>query len=128
MQCIYWHTSQKHYSWKNFHTVCFWHTTYFYLIQNFSKNKWRSGTSLPASFSGWFLKENISFVIFCYLADFRCLVAFTSIDIGQYVCCNCLSGCIVINFEMKLIFLIKSLFQEKNSIRKFKYLENKTSF
>ena len=30
----------------------------------FLKNKKRSGTRFPASFSAWFIKENISFVIF----------------------------------------------------------------
>ena len=43
--------------------------------------KW-SGTSLPASFSAWFLKKNIS--------KFHCLIAFTSRNVGQYVYCNCL--------------------------------------
>ena len=56
----------------------------------FSKNKKRSGTSFPASFSAWFLKENISLVLLYYLTKFHCLVAFTSWDIGQYVYCNCL--------------------------------------
>ena len=56
----------------------------------FLKRKRRSGTSLPASFSAWFFKENISLVIFFYLTKFQCLVAFTSWDIGQYVYCNSL--------------------------------------
>ena len=56
----------------------------------FLKNKERSGTSFPASFSAWFLKKNISLVIFFYLTEFQCLVAFTSWDIGQYVYCNSL--------------------------------------
>ena len=56
----------------------------------FLKNKKRSGTSLSASFSAWFLKKNISVVIFYYLTKFQCLVAFTSWDIGQFVYCNCL--------------------------------------
>ena len=56
----------------------------------FLKNKKRSGTSLPTSFSTWFLKKNISVVIFSYLTKFQCLVAFNSWDIGQYVYCNCL--------------------------------------
>ena len=46
--------------------------------------------SLPASFSAWSLKTNISAVIFYYLTKFQCLFAFTSRDIGQYVYCNCL--------------------------------------
>ena len=35
----------------------------------FKKNKKRSGTSLPALFSTWFLKKSISFVIFYLLPD-----------------------------------------------------------
>ena len=41
-------------------------------------------TSLPASFSAWFLKKNIPIVMFYYLTNFHCLLAFTSWDIGQY--------------------------------------------
>ena len=55
----------------------------------FLQNKKRSGTSLPASFSIWFVKKNLSIVIFYYLTKFHCLVVFTSWDIGQYVQCNC---------------------------------------
>ena len=55
----------------------------------FSKNKKRSGTNLPVSFSAQFLKKNISQeVVFYKQTKFRCLVAFTSWDIGQYVYCN----------------------------------------
>ena len=54
------------------------------------KNKKRSGTSFPASFSAWFLKKNIYVVIFYYLTKLQCLVAFTSWDTGQYVYRNCL--------------------------------------
>ena len=53
----------------------------------FLKNKSRAGTSLPASFSARFLKKNISFVIFYYLAKCHCLVVFTLRDVGQYVYC-----------------------------------------
>ena len=56
----------------------------------FQKSNKRSGTILSASFSAWFLKKNISIVIFFYLTKFQCLVAFTSWDIGQYVYCNSL--------------------------------------
>ena len=55
----------------------------------FIKNKKRSETSLPASFSAWFLKKNISVVIYYYLTKSECLVPFTLWDIGQYVYCNC---------------------------------------
>ena len=56
------------------------HATFLYIMQR---------TSPPASFSAWFLKENLSLIIFYYMAKFHCLVAFTSCDIGQYVYCNC---------------------------------------
>ena len=62
----------------------------FTLCSTFLKNKKRPGTSLPASFFVWFLKKNISFVIFYLLTKFHCLVAFNSRDIEQYVSCNCL--------------------------------------
>ena len=96
------------YLWINslkFYTVCFYcnpswglskyigtklQTTCIYLIKTFLKNKKRSGTILPVSFSVWFLKKNISLVIFYYLTKFKCLVVFTSWDIGQYVYRNCL--------------------------------------
>ena len=72
-------------------------TTCIYLIKKTKKknkkrsgNKKKSGTSLPAPFSAWFLKKNISLVIFFYLTIFQCLVAFTSWDIGKYVYCNSL--------------------------------------
>ena len=45
----------------------------------FLKNKKRSGTSLLTSFSAWFLKKNISAVIFSYLIKFQCLVAFNQL-------------------------------------------------
>ena len=67
--------------------------------------------------------------MFYYLTKFHCLIAFTSWDIGQYVYCNCLSVCDVINFEINLLFLIKLFFNmTKNSWQKFKYIENEKSF
>ena len=36
----------------------------FTIYKAFLKNKKRPGTSLPASFLAWFLKKNISFVLF----------------------------------------------------------------
>ena len=62
----------------------------FIYLKAFLKNKKRSGTSFPASFSAWFLKRNIALVIFLYLEKFQCLFTFASWDIGQYVCCNSL--------------------------------------
>ena len=54
----------------------------------FLKNKKTSGTSLPVSFSAWFLKKYVFLVMFCCLTKVHCLVTFTSWDIGQYVYCN----------------------------------------
>ena len=88
-----------------FYTVCFYcmpnwglskyfetelQTTCFYLLNAFSENKKRSGTSFSHPFSAWFLKENISLAIFYYLTQFNYLVTFTSWDIGQYVYWGCL--------------------------------------
>ena len=62
----------------------------FYLKLNiFKKQKW-PWISLLASFSAWFLKKNISLVIFYYLTKFQCPVAFTLWDIGDYIYWNCL--------------------------------------
>ena len=50
------------------------------LYKAFLKNKKISGTSLPASFPVWFLKKNISYVVFYDLTKLNCLIAFTSWD------------------------------------------------
>ena len=60
----------------------------FILYKAFLKNKKRSRTSLPASFSDWLLKSNIAHVMFYWLIKFRYLIAFSSWDIAQYVYCN----------------------------------------
>ena len=66
--------------------------------------------SLPVLFSAWFLKKNI-YVIFCYLTKFRCLVAFTLWDIGQYVYWLCfLTRLWRHKFWDNLIFRIKPFF------------------
>ena len=51
----------------------------------FSKDKKKPRTRLPAPFSAWFLKKNISLVVFYYLTKFHCLVAFTLLGIGLFV-------------------------------------------
>ena len=56
----------------------------------FLKNKKRSGTSLPASFSLHGFWRKIFLVLLFYLTKFQCLAAFASWDIGQYVYCNSL--------------------------------------
>ena len=55
----------------------------------FFKKKKKSEISLPASFSAWFLKKNISVIFYC-LTKFQCMVIFTLWDIRQYVYCSCL--------------------------------------
>ena len=62
----------------------------FTLYKALLKNKKRSGISFPTTFSAWFLKKNISRVKFYYQTKIHCLVAFTLLDIAQYVYCNCL--------------------------------------
>ena len=88
--------------------------------KTFLKNKKRSGTSLSALLSAWFLKKIISVVIFYYLTTFKCLDVFTSWDIGQYVYCSCL---------LTRLLLQKFWNEPTKMLRqKLKYLENKKSF
>ena len=58
--------------------------------RTFLKNKTRSRTFLPSSFSALVLNKNIYLVIFYYLIKFHSLVTFTSWDIGKYRYYNCL--------------------------------------
>ena len=44
--------------------------------------------SFTASFSAWFLKKSLSYFISYWLTKFYCLIAFTSWDVGQYMCYN----------------------------------------
>ena len=84
-------------------------TCYYLYKAFFLKKKKRSGTSLPASFSGLFLKRNIFFIMFLEMTKFHCLVAFISWNMGQYVYCNCLfpivNVCYLLNVFAK-IFVI----------------------
>ena len=62
--------------------------------------------------------------------QFHCLIAFSSeiLDIIR-TAVICLPDCDVINFEINLIFRIKSFFcKTKKSRQKSKYLENEKSF
>ena len=95
-----------------------WRTLAFTSHKAFLKNKKRSGTSLPASFSAWLFKENIYLVIFYSLIKFDCLVAFTSWEIGKYVHCNCLPSCEILIFEINLVFLIKPFFPDDHKVKK----------
>ena len=81
----------------------------------FLKSRKRSGTSLRASVSAWFLKKKFSLVILYKLTKFNCLVAFALWDIGQYVYCNCLITRMWRHFEINFIFLIQpfSLHEQK---------------
>ena len=85
-----------------------------------------SGNIFSTTFHKWFFKKNIFRVIF-YWPDFIFWLPL-SWDIGQYFL-SIVSWpvCHVINFEIKLIFLIK-LFLTKKSRQNFKYIENKKSF
>ena len=108
---IYWNSASDH--------------LLFHHIEIFKKKKKRSGTNLPASFSAWFLKKNISIVIFYSLTKFHCLVVFISWDIGQ--CVLALQQTIIILFVD--VILTKTFFyMVKNSRQKFEYLENEKSF
>ena len=70
------------YLWVNILKFYIFRFDYLASFFSFYKNKKRSGTSLPASFSAWFLKKNISLVIFFYQTESQCLVAFPLWDIG----------------------------------------------
>ena len=65
--------------------------------KTFFENRKRSWTSLPVSFSEWFLKKKVYFVTSYQLIRFHCLVAFRSLDNGQYVYYNCLLTRLFIN-------------------------------
>ena len=96
----------------------------------FLKNKTRSGISSPASFSAWFLEENISLVIL-YI-NWPNFVVYLVLLCGilSNVCCNCLLTRLWRHkFWNCLIFLIKSFFlHNRKSRQKFKYFENEKSF
>ena len=69
----------------------------------FLKNKKRSGTSLPALFSAWFLKKNISPILLTdQISLSGCLWLW---DIGQYIVNVWQSGCDVMKFEINLFSL-----------------------
>ena len=73
----------------------------------------RSGTRLPTSFSAWFLKKIISFVVFYELTKFQFIVAFSSKILGgMYI-----SDCDAINVEINVIFLIKPFFLHDQKVK-----------
>ena len=89
----------------------------------FLKNKKRSGSSLPASFSAWFLKKTF---LMLYSLNWPNFIAWRPLcrEILGNICIV-----IVINFEINLLFLIKPFFyMTKKSRQKCKYLENEKNF
>ena len=78
-----------------------------------------SGNSLSTTFCVWFLKKNVSHIIFCQVTKFHCVIVFTSVGIGQYIHCNCLLTKLWRQkFEIKLIVLIKPFFYPTESQNK----------
>ena len=76
------------------------------LYEAFLKNKKRSGTSLTASYSTWFLKKNISHIIFYELTKFHCLIALLLIILDNMcIVIICLPGCDVYVLKLSLAFL-----------------------
>ena len=96
------------FKWMSFET--YWHYGADHLalphIKLFQKSY---GTSLPASFSAWFLKKNVCDVIFYQLIKFHSLTVFISWDIRMCIVIIFYPDCDVINFETDLRFLIKPL-------------------
>ena len=90
------------------------------LHEVFLKNKKRSGTSLPTSFSTWFLKNNISrllIVLIDQISSFDCLYL-----LRYWAILNC-------NYPFALCDVIKPFsYMTKKSGQKFKYLMTKKSF
>ena len=100
----------------------------FTLHNAFLNNKKRFGNNHPASFFAWFLKWNISFVIFYQLTKFHCLTVFNLGDIEQScIVIVCQPGCDIFNFKINLIFLIKPFFKHLEKKRAFK-MKQKTFF
>ena len=91
------------------------------------KKKKRSGTSLLASCSVWFLKKNICPVMFYYQTKCHSLFAFTLWDIGKYVYCNCLLTKLWRHLFWNYPYLSnQAVFSRwlKNQFKLTKYLEN----
>ena len=88
----------------------------FTLFKNFFKNKGKSGTSVPVSFSVWLFKKKLLLLHLYCRAKFLCLVVFISWDIGQYVYCTCLLTRLWRHEFLKLTLLFDS------------YLSNQTVF
>ena len=60
------------------------------IMLNFDFLEKGAGNSFSTTFCVWILKKNVSHVKFYQLTKFHCLIAFTSLVIGQCLYCNCL--------------------------------------
>ena len=70
--------------------------------------------------------KTVSHVTFYWLTKFHCLIAFSSPNIWQYVCYDCLLTSL---WHHKIRAVIKPfLYMTKRSRQTLKYLENKKSF
>ena len=94
------------------------------------KNKKRPRTSLPNSFSAWFLKKNIYRAVFYQLTKSHCQMSL----LLERLCNFCILiirnlVCDVIHFEINGSFLTDPFFYiTKKSVQKCKYLKNEKSF
>ena len=95
----------------------------------FSKNKKGSETSLSSSFSTWFLKKNISHIIFYWVNSIAWLPFLLEMFGNMCIVIICFPVCNVINFEINLNLFIKLFFYlTKKSRQKCNYLKNEKSF
>ena len=111
--------------------------TCFYLIESFLENKKRSGTSLTASFTAWYLKKNISLVIIEYFTSYSInwpnFIVWLPLNrkILDDICIVIVeSGFNVVNFKINLVFLIKLFFctSLKSQDKNFNILRTKKAF
>ena len=101
----------------------------FTLYKAFSKNKKGSETSLSSSFSTWFLKKNISHIIFYWVNSIAWLPFLLEMFGNMCIVIICFPVCNVINFEINLNLFIKLFFYlTKKSRQKCNYLKNEKSF
>ena len=89
-----------------------------------------SGYSFSTTFCAWFFKKMFFMLYSTNWPNFIVwLHLLFEISGNACIAIACFSGCDVINFEINLIFLIKSFFyMTKKSRQIFKYLEKEKSF
>ena len=88
----------------------------------FPKNKKKFGSSLPRSFSAWFLKKKSLMLYILYqMPKLHCLIAFTSWGPEKYIYCNYFFPILhVISFKIELSLIYQAFFlhdqksQDKN--------------